>query len=153
MSYKIDTFDRKILKVLQQEASLSQREIAERVGLSQNACWRRLKVLEESGVIKGHTVRLDPEELGLGLTVFIMVRTRHHAREWLDLFRKEVTAIPNVIDFFRLAGDYDYMLKIMAEDMNAFDRIYQKLIDKVELETVTSYITMEAIADNRDLPL
>lgn len=153
MKHTLDPLDRKILKVLQQDARLSQREIADRVGLSQNACWRRLKVLEERGVIRGHTIRLDPQELGLGLTVFVMVRTRHHAREWLETFRRQVIAIPNVIDFFRLAGDYDYMLKIMVEDMNAFDRIYQALIDKVELETVTSYITMEAIADSRDLPL
>ncbi|MEP3556454.1 Lrp/AsnC ligand binding domain-containing protein, partial [Roseibium sp.] len=84
---------------------------------------------------------------------FVMIRTRHHSRTWLKQFRQEVSSIPNVIDFYRVAGDYDYMLKIMAEDMNAFDRIYQKLIDKIDLETVTSYMTMEAIADSRDLPI
>jgi Lrp/AsnC family transcriptional regulator len=123
------------------------------VGLSQNACWRRLKALQDSGLIAGQTVRLDPLRLGLGLTVFVMVRTRHHSLDWLQTFRREVSNIPNVIDFYRLAGDYDYMLKIMAEDMNAFDKIYQRMIAKVELETVTSYITMEAIVTNRDLPV
>lgn len=153
MNEKIDKIDRKILRALQRDSRLSQRDIAEEVGLSQNACWRRMKALSESGLIKGHTIRLDPSDLGLNLTVFVMIRTRHHSREWLEQFRKEVSGIPNVIDFYRIAGDYDYMLKVIAEDMNAFDQIYQKMIDKVDLETVTSYMTMEAIADSRDLPL
>jgi Lrp/AsnC family transcriptional regulator len=152
-SENIDQIDRNILRCLQRDASLSQRELAEQVGLSQNACWRRLKALQDSGLIAGQTVRLDPLRLGLGLTVFVMVRTRHHSLDWLQTFRREVSNIPNVIDFYRLAGDYDYMLKIMAEDMNAFDKIYQRMIAKVELETVTSYITMEAIVTNRDLPV
>ena len=150
---KIDQIDRAILRALQRDASQSQRELAETVGLSQNACWRRLKQLQETGLIKGQTLRLSAEQLGLGLTVFVMVRTRHHSRDWLAIFRREVTNIPHVIDFYRIAGDYDYMLKIVAEDMNAFDQIYQRLTAKVELETVTSYITMEAIADARDLPV
>ncbi|WP_159588822.1 Lrp/AsnC family transcriptional regulator [Chelativorans xinjiangense] len=150
---KIDHIDRTILRVLQSDSSLSQRELAEKVGLSQNACWRRLKAIQEKGLIEGHTIRLDPAKVGLGLTVFVMVRTRHHSREWLETFRRTVTTIPNIIDFYRIAGDYDYMLKVMAEDMNAFDRIYQMIIEKVELDTVTSYITMEAIADQRNLPL
>jgi Lrp/AsnC family transcriptional regulator len=150
---KLDQIDRKILRALQRNASLSQRDLAEQVGMSQNACWRRLKALHESGLIKGHTVRLDAKALGLGLTVFVMIRTKHHSREWLQLFRKEVEAIANVIDFFRIAGDYDYMLKVVAEDMNDFDRVYQRLIEKVELEAVTSCITMEAIVNNRDLPV
>lgn len=150
---EIDHIDRAILRALQHDAGLSQRELAERVGLSQNACWRRLKALEEQGLIRGYTIRVDAGALGLALTVFIMVRTRHHSKPWLEVFRREVQAIPNVIDFFRIAGDYDYLIKVMVEDMNAFDRVYQRLIEKVELETVTSYITMEAIADNRDLPV
>ena len=149
----IDHIDRRILRALQQDASLSQRELAEKVGMSQNACWRRLKALQESGLILGHTVRLDQKTLGLGLTVFMMVRTSHHSRDWLLTFRREVSAIANVIDFYRIAGDYDYMLKIVAEDMNDFDRVYQRLIENVELETVTSHITMETIVNNRDLPI
>lgn len=150
---KLDHIDRAMLRALQSDSSLSQRELAEKVGLSQNACWRRLKAIQEKGLIVGHTVRLDPAKVGLALTVFVMVRTRHHSREWLETFRRTVTAIPNVIDFYRIAGDYDYMLKVMTEDMNAFDRIYQMIIEKVELDAVTSYITMEAIADQRNLPL
>lgn len=150
---KLDQIDRALLRALQRDASQSQRELAEVVGLSQNACWRRLKTLQESGLIRGHTLRLAAPMLGLGLTVFIMVRTRHHSADWLAVFRREVLNIPHVIDFYRIAGDYDYMLKVVAEDMNAFDKIYQRLTGKVELETVTSYITMEAIADSRDLPV
>ena len=153
MDKKFDQIDRALLRALQRDARLSQRELAEDVGLSQNACWRRLKVLYDSGLIEGHTIRLDPERLGLNLTVFVMIRTRHHSKDWLETFRGEVTSIPNVIDFYRIAGDYDYMLKVVVEDMNAFDRVYQRLIEKVDLDTVTSYMTMEAIADARNLPI
>ena len=148
----LDRIDAAILRVLQKDASLSQRDVAERVGLSQNACWRILR-LKETGVITGQTLRLDHDRIGLGLTVFVMLRTRDHSPEWLETFRKTVLGIENIIDVFRIAGDYDYMLKIVAENMNDFDRIYQRLIAGAALETVTSYIAMEAIADRRDLPV
>ena len=96
---------------------------------------------------------LNPADIGLGLTVFVMIRTRNHSADWLADFRREALAIPNIIDIYRIAGDYDYMLKVVAADMNDFDRVYQRLIEKISLETVTSLITMEAIADSRDLPL
>jgi Lrp/AsnC family transcriptional regulator len=148
----LDNLDKAILRALQQDSSLSQRELAEKVGLSQNSCWRRLTRLREQKIIKGQTVRLDMTAVGLSLTVFVMVRTRHHSAEWLKTFRKSVLAIDNVIDFYRIAGDYDYMIKIVARDMNDFDQIYQRIISQTELETVTSYIAMEAIADGRDVP-
>jgi Lrp/AsnC family transcriptional regulator len=153
MMENLDQIDRAILRALQRDASVSQRELAEQVGMSQNACWRRLKALQDAGVIKGQTVRLDAKAVGLGLTVFVMIRTRHHSQVWLDSFRKEVSAIQNVVDFYRIAGDYDYMLKVMAEDMNDFDRVYQRLIARLDLDTVTSLITMEQIADARDWPV
>jgi len=149
----MDQIDKSILRTLQRDASLSQRELADKVGLSQNACWRRLHTLRANGVIKGETLRLSQEAIGLGVTVFVMVRTRYHSREWLSQFREAVLSIPHIVDFHRLAGDYDYMLKIVAKDMNAFDGIYQILISKVELDTVTSYLSMEAIADSRDMPV
>lgn len=149
----MDHIDRAILRALQSDSSLSQRDLAERVGLSQNACWRRLHALRAGGVIEGETVRLSKEAIGLGVTVFVMVRTRFHSRDWLKQFRDAVLSIPHIVDFHRLAGDYDYMLKIVAKDMNAFDGIYQTLISKVEIDTVTSYLSMEAIADNRDMPV
>ncbi|GBR15239.1 MULTISPECIES: Lrp/AsnC family transcriptional regulator [Asaia] len=149
----MDQIDKAILRTLQNDASLSQRELADKVGLSQNACWRRLNQLRAEGVIQGETIRLSQEAIGLGVTVFVMVRTRYHSREWLGQFREAILSIPHIVDFHRLAGDYDYMLKIVAKDMNAFDTIYQTLIGKVELDTVTSYLSMEAIANNRDMPV
>lgn len=149
----MDHIDRSLLRALQRDGSLSQRDLADQVGMSQNACGRRLKALQEAGVIKGYTIRLDAKAVALGLTVFVMIRTRHHSKVWLESFRKEVLAIQNVVDFYRIAGDYDYMLKVIAEDMNDFDRVYQRLIARLDLDAVTSLITMEQIADNRDWPV
>jgi len=150
---KIDQTDARILLELQRDAGLSQRDLAERVGLSQNACWRRLRVLEESGIITGRTLRLDRAKLGLGLTVFVMIKTRHHSATWLQTFRTHVSSIPDIVDFFRIGGDYDYLLKIVTADMASYDAVYQRLIQKVELESVTSYFAMEAIEEQRPLPL
>ncbi len=150
---KPDQIDNLILAALQSNASLSQRDLAEKVGLSQNACWRRLKALRESGVIKGSTARLDREKLGLGLVVFVMIRTRHHSADWLRTFRRHVSNLPEVIDFFRIGGDYDYMLKVVTHDMASYDSVYQRLIERVELDSVTSYFAMEAIEEQRPIPL
>lgn len=150
---KIDQIDAKILLELQRNAGLSQRDVAERVGLSQNACWRRLRALEDDGIIRGRTLLLDRAKLGLGLTVFVMIKTRHHSASWLRTFRTHVSSIPDIIDFFRIGGDYDYLLKIVTADMASYDAVYQRLIQKVELESVTSYFAMEAIEEQRPLPL
>ncbi|MDZ5699750.1 MULTISPECIES: Lrp/AsnC family transcriptional regulator [Phyllobacteriaceae] len=150
---KIDHIDKRILRELQQDAALSQRDLADRVGLSQNACWRRLRALEDAGIIRGRTVRLDRGKLGLGLVVFVMVKTRHHSAAWLQSFRQHVSSIPEVVDFFRIGGDYDYMLRIVTADMASYDLVYQRLIQKVELESVTSYFAMEAIEERRPLPI
>jgi Lrp/AsnC family transcriptional regulator len=149
----MDQVDLRILQLLQKDSSLPQRELAERVGLSQNACWRRIKILKDAGVILGETVKLDPDKLGLSLTVFVMIKTRQHSDAWLTAFRRHVTAIPQVVDCFRIAGEYDYMLKVVARDMNNFDQVYQRLIKEDGLESVTSHITMEAIVNNRALPI
>lgn len=153
MDAKIDHLDRALLRALQQDASLSQRDLAERVGMSQNACWRRLQALRSKGVLYGQTILLDRAAIEADLTVLVLIKTRHHAQEWLNNFKKIVLSIPNVVDFYRIAGEYDYMLKIVARDMNAFDAIYRKMIENIDIDTVTSYMAMEAIADNRPLPL
>lgn len=150
---KIDQIDRKLLLELQSDPTRSQRDLAEAVGLSQNACWRRLKRLEQSGVILGQSVTVDRAALGLGFVVYMMVRTRSHSAEWLAQFRRHVTSIAEVTDFCRIGGDYDYLLKIVTEDMASYDAVYQRLIERQELDTVTSYFVMEAIAENRPLPL
>ncbi len=151
--HKPDQIDKHILAALQIDSSISQRELAEKVGLSQNACWRRLQVLNAEGIITGSTIQLDRQKLGLGLVVFVMLRTRHHSAGWLKSFRTHVSTIPEVVDFFRIGGDYDYMLKVVTEDMATYDRVYQRLISKVELDSVTSYFAMEAIEEQRPLPL
>ncbi|MGR3480092.1 Lrp/AsnC family transcriptional regulator [Salipiger marinus] len=153
MTLKLDRLDCHILEELQRDASQSQRALSDRVGLSQNACWRRLKALEAAGVIRNHTVVLDRDRLGAGLVVFVMIRTRHHSAQWLDTFRKHVSTIEDVVDFFRIGGEYDYLLKIVTRDMASYDLCYKRLISKVELETVTSHFAMEAIEEQRPIPL
>ncbi len=138
---RIDEFDRRILRA-RFSATVPVRSVnsREEIGMSQNACWRRLKALEESGLITGHTILPDGAAVGLELTIFMMIRTRQHSSRWLETFRREVSAIPNVIDFYRTPTS-DYMLKVVAADMNDYDRVYQRIIAKVELEAVTSYTT------------
>ncbi|MEQ3670987.1 Lrp/AsnC family transcriptional regulator [Pseudophaeobacter sp.] len=153
MANSIDHMDLQILRALQRDASLSQRELADEVGLSQNACWRRLKSLNDRKILQGSTMRLDRAQLGLDLVVFVMLRTRHHSAEWLTTFRRHVLTIPEVVDFHRIGGDYDYQLKVVTQDMGSYDQVYQRLISGVELDSVTSYFAMETIAEARPLPL
>ncbi|WP_116086794.1 Lrp/AsnC family transcriptional regulator [Tropicimonas sp. IMCC34011] len=148
-----DKIDLRILAELQRDASQSQRAIAEQVGLSQNACWRRLKALEASGAIQRHTVVIDRSALNVSLVVFALIKTRHHSADWLRQFRQHVSDIPEIIDFFRIGGEYDYLLKIITRDMSTYDAVYKRLIEKLELETVTSYFAMEAIEEQRAIPL
>ncbi len=150
---KIDQIDAAILRALQRDSSQSQRALAEEVGLSQNACWRRLQAIRDSGMIAGHSLRLVRAALGLDVVAFVVVRTRQHSRDWLAAFRQHVSSIPEVVDFYRISGEYDYMLKIVTQNIASYDRIYQRLIEKVELETVTTYFAMEAIAEQRPFPI
>lgn len=150
---KIDQYNLDILRAIQSDNSLAQRELAERVNLSPNACWHRVQNLKDEGIIVGQTVKLDRKKLDLGLVVFVMLRTRHHSVDWLDEFRRHVSTIPEVIDFYRIGGDYDYFLKIVTRDIESYDTVYQRLISKVELDSVTSYFAMEAIEEQRPLPL
>jgi Lrp/AsnC family transcriptional regulator len=153
MMGKLDHFDCRILEELQRDSGQSQRALADRVGLSQNACWRRLKALEASGVIRNRTVVIDRARLGGGFVVFSLIKTRNHSAAWLQTFRSHVSTIPEVIDFFRIGGEYDYLLKIVVGDMAGYDNVYKRLIENIELETVTSYFAMEAIEEQRPIPL
>lgn len=153
MPAKFDQFDFRLLEELQRDSGQSQRALAEKVGLSQNACWRRLKALEASGAIRNRTVVIDRERLGSGFVVFSLIKTRHHSANWLRQFRNHVSSIPEVIDFFRIGGEYDYLLKIVVRDMAGYDDVYKRLIANIELETVTSYFAMEAIEEQRPVPL
>jgi Lrp/AsnC family transcriptional regulator len=150
---KIDSIDLRILTVLQKDGGISQRDLAERVGLSQNACWRRLQRLNASGVIRGTRAAIDLSALGLVLIVFVMVRTRHHSKEWADQFRTHVERLPEVTDFYRIGGDWDYLIKVTARGMAGYDAFYQKLITNFDLATVTGFFSMEAILQNRAVDL
>ncbi|WP_237763561.1 Lrp/AsnC family transcriptional regulator [Falsirhodobacter sp. alg1] len=145
--------NQKILQAMQDDPNASQRDLAVRVGMSQNACWRRIRQMEEAGIIRGSALQLDRHQLGLGLVVFTLIRTRNHSAAWLREFRRHVLAIPDVVDFYRIGGDFDYMLRIVTENMQSYDRVYQKLIEGADLDAVTSYFAMEGIAENRPLPI
>jgi Lrp/AsnC family transcriptional regulator len=136
---------------LQRDGGLSQRALAEKVGLSQNACWRRVKRLMDDGILLGSTARVSARALGLDLTVFMMVKTRHHAKDWSTRFRQRVEAIPEVAEFHRIGGDWDYLLKIVTTSMAGYDSVYQRLISDFDLETVTGFFSMETILDHRPL--
>lgn len=148
-----DQIDLAIIETLEHDGSLSQRDLAERVGLSQNACWRRLKRLEADGLIGDARRQANHAELGLDLTVFVMIKTRHHARAWSDAFRNHVESLPEVVEFYRIGGSWDYMIKAVTAGMAGYDRFYQALIADFDIETVSGIFTMEAIVENRPLAL
>ena len=141
---KIDAIDRRILKVLQRDASLSIQQIGEEVGVSANPCWRRVKRLENLGIIQKRIAVLDAARLGLGMTCFVSIRTNRHSAEWLDSFAKGVAAIPEILECHRMTGDVDYLLKIIVADIAHYDRVYRRLINRVpDLADVSSTFSME----------
>ncbi|WP_136657639.1 Lrp/AsnC family transcriptional regulator [Nitratireductor sp. XY-223] len=150
---KIDEFDRRILEELQQDGSLSIESLADKVHLSRNACWRRLRALEERGVITGRVALVDPEQIGCGLSVFIFIRTANHDPDWLERFRTAVVSLPEITGVHRTSGELDYVLKARVADVKSYDRLYQRLIAKVPLSDVTASFVMEDIKDTTALPI
>ena len=149
----MDAIDRKILAVVQEDASLSVAEIGHRVGLSSTPCWKRLQRLEADGVILRRVALIDPEKIGLGITVFVSIETGDHSQDWLKKFAETVGAMPEVMEFYRMAGDVDYMLRVAVHDMTDYDRFYKKLIATVPLKNVTSRFAMERIKSTTALPI
>jgi Lrp/AsnC family transcriptional regulator len=149
----MDAIDRKILAVLQEDASLSVADIGNRVGLSSTPCWKRIQRLEADGVILRRVALVDQERIGLGITVFVSVETGDHSQEWLDRFAKVVGAMPEVMEFYRMAGDVDYMLRVVVPDMAGYDAFYKRLIAAVPLKNVTSRFAMEKIKSTTSLPI
>jgi Lrp/AsnC family transcriptional regulator len=141
----LDTIDRKILTLLQEDAGVSIAELAEQVGLSQTPCWKRVQRLEATGVITKRVALVAPEKIGLGLTVFVSIETSDHSGAWLQRFAEFVSAMPEVMEFYRMAGDVDYMLRVVVEDMAAYDQFYKRLIDEIPLRNVTSRFAMQRI--------
>jgi Lrp/AsnC family transcriptional regulator len=149
----MDAVDRKILAVVQQDASLSVAEIGERVGLSSTPCWKRLQRLEAEGVIMRQVALVDPDKIGLGITVYVSIETGDHSEEWLKKFAEVVGAMPQVMEFYRMAGDVDYMLRVVVPDIAGYDAFYKKLIGTVPLKNVTSRFAMERIKSTTALPI
>ena len=141
----MDATDRKILAILQDDASLSVADVAGRVNLSQTPCWRRIQKLTDSGVITKRVALVDPDALGLGLTVFVEIETGDHSKEWLGKFAAAIKEMPEVMEIYRMAGDVDYMLRITVPNMAAVDTFYQRLISLVPLKNVTSRFAMERV--------
>ena len=149
----MDAIDRKILSVLQQDASLSVAEIGSRVGLSSTPCWKRIQKLEGEGVIQRRVAVVDPEKIGLGVSVFVAIETGDHSEEWLARFADAVRAMPEVMEFYRMAGDVDYMLRVVVPDIAGYDTFHKKLIGTVPLKNVTSRFAMEKIKSTTSLPI
>ena len=149
----MDLIDRKILDLLQRDATLSIAEIADRVGLSQTPCWKRIQRLETQGIVEKRVALLNPEKLGLGLTVFVSIETNDHSQAWRARFADLVTAMPEVLEFYRMAGDVDYMMRVVVPDMAAYDRFYKRLIAAIPLKNVSSRFAMERVKTTTVLPI
>ena len=150
---RLDAIDRKILMVLQEDASLSVAEIGDRVGLSSTPCWKRIQRLEADGVILRRVALVDQNKIGLGISVFVSVESADHSETWLKKFAEAVSAMPEVMEFYRMAGDVDYMLRVVVADMQSYDVFYKKLISAVPLKNVTSRFAMEKIKSVTALPV
>jgi Lrp/AsnC family transcriptional regulator len=149
----LDAIDQKILTLLQRDTSLSMQEIADRVGLSTTPCWRRIQKLEQGGVIRRRVALLDPSALNLAVTVFVSIRTNQHSQEWFERFHQAIEEIPEVVEFYRMSGEIDYLLRVVVPDIAAYDRVYKRLIEKVDLLDVSSSFAMEQIKYTTALPV
>ncbi|GGO24835.1 ArsR family transcriptional regulator [Gemmobacter aquaticus] len=150
---KLDHLDRRILAILQRDAGLSLEELGDRVGLSRNAVWRRVKALEEAGIIRARVALLDPEKLGLGLTVFMMIKAERHTTDWLDNFTRATADMPEILGAYRMTGDLDYLIRARVADVKAYDRLYKDLIARVDLHDVSASFVMEETKETTALPV
>ena len=149
----MDRLDRKILRLLQEDATLAVADIAKKVGLSTTPCWRRIQKLEEEGVIRRRVAVLDPVKVNARVTVFVAIRTSSHSHEWLRRFSEVVQEFPEVVEFYRMSGDVDYLLRVVVPDIAAYDTFYKKLISKINLTDVSSSFAMGQIKYTTALPL
>ena len=149
----MDAIDKKILQILQDDATIAIEDLARRVHLSATPCWRRVQKLKEAGVIRKQVALLDPGKLNVGVTVFVVVRTNQHTAGWLEKFAKSVRDIPEVVEFYRMSGEMDYLLRVVVPDIRGYDAVYKRLIRSVELFDVSSSFAMEEIKYTTALPL
>ena len=150
---KIDQIDRKILAELQEDASLGLEELGRRIGLSRNACWRRVRALEDARVIRARVALVDPDAVGLGLMVVIQIRAARHDPEWLDEFARAMREMPEILGAARMTGDLDYLIRARVPDMRGYDRLYQRLIRRLDVADVAASFVMEEIKDTTALPM
>jgi Lrp/AsnC family transcriptional regulator len=153
MTGKLDGTDLRILALLQENSERSISEIAEAIHLSQNACWRRIRQLEEQGYILKRVALLDAVKLGAGMTVFVMVRAGEHSQEWLERFADAVRKIPEIVEFYRMSGEVDYLIKIRVADIAGYDRVYKQLIRSAPLTDVSGAFAMEELKHTTAIPL
>ncbi len=149
----VDNHDLAILAVLQDDADLPVAQVAERVNLSQNACWRRIKRLEEDGYIRKRVALLDAGKLGAGVTVFVTLKAAEHSDDWFDTLATAIRRMPEVTEFYRMSGNADYLLKVQVADIGAYDRVYKRLVKSVRLSDVSSAFAMEEIKHTTAIPL
>lgn len=149
----MDKFDRKILKILQNDCTYSVSDVAAQVGLSTTPCWRRIQAMEKSGLIRGRVALADAEKLNVGLTVFVMIRTNQHNPQWLTIFAKIADEFPEIVEFYRMSGEVDYLLKVVVPDMKSYDAFYKKLIDKASFADISSSFAMEEMKYTTALPV
>ncbi|WP_061708234.1 Lrp/AsnC family transcriptional regulator [Pseudenterobacter timonensis] len=150
----LDKIDRKLLSLLQNDCTLSLQALADAVNLTTTPCWKRLKRLEDDGILLGRVALLNPEKLGLGLTAFVLIKTQHHSSEWYSQFVTQVGEMTEVLGFWRMAGEYDYLLRVQVADMKRYDDFYKRLVNSVPgLTDVTSSFAMEQIKYTTALPI
>lgn len=149
----LDEMDIKILRLLQTDCTRPVAEIGKEVGLSTTPCWRRMQKLEEAGVIQRRVAVLDPVKVNAGVTVFVSIKTDQHSLGWLDKFHEAVVDFPEVVEFYRMSGDIDYLLRVVVPDIAAYDDFYKKLIGRIEIAKVSSAFAMEQIKYTTELPL
>lgn len=149
----MDTIDLKILRLLQADASKPIAEIARLVSLSQTPCWNRIRRLEKEGIIKGRVALVDPRKVGLGLTAFVAIEAPHHSQEWTVSFRRLIQSMPEIMESYRMAGDVDYLLRVVVPDVEAFDSFYRRLVGEVSPKNVTSRFSMEILTARTVLPV
>jgi Lrp/AsnC family transcriptional regulator len=149
----LDDLDRKILNLLQTDATMPVATIAEKIGLSTSPCWRRIQKLEEDGVIRARVAVLDPDRLNVGVTVFVAVKTSQHDLGWLERFAAAVRDFPEVVEFYRMSGDIDYLMRVVVPDIAAYDALYKRLIQRVTLSDVSSSFAMETIKYTTAIPV
>lgn len=149
----MDRLDRKILRLLQEDSTLAVADLAKKVGLSTTPCWRRIQKMEEDGVIQRRVALLDPIKINTKVTVFVSIRTNTHSIEWLKRFSEVVVEFPEVVEFYRMSGDVDYLLRVVVPDIGAYDAFYKRLIAKIEIRDVSSAFAMEQIKYTTQMPL